>query len=444
MAMIDNVPVLQHSFHSILERGNQMRLAKKSALFILAAFLSTGTAAVHAEDLLQAGDRMAICGDSITEQKNYSVVLEDYLVMCKPAANLTTAQFGWGGETTWGFAPRIASDVLWFKPTVASVNYGMNDGGYGPVQEGRLNDYRAKTTDIIKQFKAAGVRTIIITGPGAVDTDVFRKNPKAAEVYNKTLAAFGDAAKQVATDNGVIFADMYGNMAAAMTKFKAAHPGKSFVGPDGVHPENVGHMVMAYTILKALGCNGNIGTITVDLGANKADATDGHKVLSCDKGKVEIESSRYPFCPMNNPTESTGQRAALSLIPFNQDLNRFTLVVKAGTAKKYHVAYGAETKDFDAAQLAAGINLSNEFSKTPFDAAWVKVDSLIRAQQEFETLLTKQWLHNQTSWASQFPTAGDAFKQLASNGEASDNDFRSAVSAAVVPLKYTISVTSAD
>jgi hypothetical protein len=160
-----------------------MRFTKKSAFLILTAFLS-GPAALRAVELPRAGDRMAICGDSITEQKNYSVVIEEYLTMCKPAANLTTAQFGWGGETTWGFAPRMASDVLWFKPTIASVNYGMNDGGYGPVQETRLNDYRAKTADIIKQFKAAGVRTIIITGPGAVDSDAFRKNPKAAEVYN--------------------------------------------------------------------------------------------------------------------------------------------------------------------------------------------------------------------------------------------------------------------
>jgi hypothetical protein len=233
-------------------------------------------------------------------------------------------------------------------------------------------------------------------------------------------------------------------MAAAMIKFKSLHPDKSFVGGDGVHPENVGHMVMAYTILKAMGCDGNIGTITLDLAANKADATGGHKVLSCENGKIEIESARYPFCPTTGPVEATSQRTALSLIPFNADLNHFTLIVKSGTAKKYHVAYGSETRDFDAAQLATGINLSDEFVKTPFDASWAKVDSLIRSQQDFETLLTKQWLHNQSTWTSQFPTAGDAFKQLATSGEESDNSFRSAVSAAVTPVKYTITVTPAE
>jgi len=37
---------------------------------------------------LRDGDRVAIVGDSITEQKLYSVFIEDYLLMCKPQADL--------------------------------------------------------------------------------------------------------------------------------------------------------------------------------------------------------------------------------------------------------------------------------------------------------------------------------------------------------------------
>lgn len=420
-----------------------MILRKKSAAWVLSAVLLC-IASARADDLLQAGDRMAVCGDSITEQKNYSAVIEDYLIMCQPAPSLQVAQFGWGGETTWGFAPRISNDVLWFKPTVASVNYGMNDGGYGPVQEKRINDYREKTADIIHQLKAAGVRIIVITGPGAVDAEMFHHSKQAAEQYNATLAAFGEAARQVAVENGVIFADMHGTMAQAMEKYKTQHPDHSFVGNDGVHPENVGHMVMAYTILKALGCDGNIGTITVDLAANKADASNGHKVLSDDGGKIEIESARYPFYPVNEPLDPLGQRAALSLIPFNEDLNRFMLIAKGGTAQKYHVTYGDETKDFTAAQLADGINLAAEFVKSPFSTAWGKVDTMVHAQQDFETLLTKQWLHNQASWTEQFPSASDAFKQLADSGKQSDEALRTAVRAAVLPVKYTIIIAPAE
>jgi lysophospholipase L1-like esterase len=123
---------------------------------------------------LEENDRVAVLGDSITEQKNYSVLIEDYLLACQPAPKLSVTQFGWGGETTWGLAPRLQHDILWFHPTVATVNYGMNDGGYRGIEAKRLADYQENTKSIIEQLKADGCRLIVIGGPGAVDPDSFR------------------------------------------------------------------------------------------------------------------------------------------------------------------------------------------------------------------------------------------------------------------------------
>src|SRR5215204_19944 len=39
--------------------------------------------------LLKKGDRVAICGDSITEQKMYSRIIEDYLTMCLPELGIS-------------------------------------------------------------------------------------------------------------------------------------------------------------------------------------------------------------------------------------------------------------------------------------------------------------------------------------------------------------------
>jgi hypothetical protein len=149
----------------------------RQAACLAALAIGCGAATVRAESnaapatKLNDQERVAILGDSITEQKNYSVLIENYLLACQPAAGIQTAQFGWGGETTWGLAPRMAQDVLWFKPTVATINYGMNDGGYRGVDDKRLADYREKTKDIIQQLKASGTRLIVVGGPGAVDTD---------------------------------------------------------------------------------------------------------------------------------------------------------------------------------------------------------------------------------------------------------------------------------
>src|SRR5579859_766559 len=67
--------------------------------------------------VLQQGDRLAICGDSITEQKMYSRIMEDYLTMCVPELEITVRQFGWSGERMPGFLARMTNDCLRFRPT---------------------------------------------------------------------------------------------------------------------------------------------------------------------------------------------------------------------------------------------------------------------------------------------------------------------------------------
>lgn len=413
---------------------------------------------LHAEEKLNAGDRVAIIGDSITEQKNYSVLIEDYLLACQPAARLQAAQFGWGGETTWGFAPRMKQDVLWFKPDAATINYGMNDGGYAGVDQKRLDDYKKNTRDIIEQLKAAGTKLIVVGGPGAVDADSFRtfiaKGPEAAKMYNQTLKTFGDAAEQVAKEEGVVYANLHNIMADAMVKFKQQHPDKSFVGGDGIHPENVGHTVMAYAFLKGLGCDGNIGSISVDFADHKADASDGHKVVSIDGDTLTLQSTRYPFAikKSDNPTDIY---AALSLVPFQDELNRFTLKVTGIPAgKKVKITWAevpgeSAAKDgknspievsnnFDAEQLEHGINLSSSFDTTPFEHAFANLDAAVHAQQDFETPLNKTWLHREPEWKEKFPQAADEVTTVGTKAKAMDEAMRELSGKMVVPVKHTL------
>src|SRR6478735_5650322 len=89
-------------------------------------FASVSICAFAAEPQIKSDDLLAICGDSITEQKQYSVFIEDYLLMCRPELNARTMQFGWGGEVSGGFLARMDSDVLRYKPTIATTCYGMN------------------------------------------------------------------------------------------------------------------------------------------------------------------------------------------------------------------------------------------------------------------------------------------------------------------------------
>ena len=103
---------------------------------------------------------------------------------------------------------------------------------------------------------------------------MFHYHNGTAAVYNKTLGQLRDIAREVAQEEGVPFADVHEPMMAACAKAKAKFGAKYHTaGADGIHPDRNGHLVMAYAFLKALGCDGDIGTIRVDLAAGKAEAT---------------------------------------------------------------------------------------------------------------------------------------------------------------------------
>jgi lysophospholipase L1-like esterase len=394
-----------------------------------------------AEAKLQAGDYVAVIGDSITEQKLYSMYIEDYLLMCKPAADLQVTQFGWGGETAPGFAGRVANDCLVFKPTAATTCYGMNDGGYSPMDPGKAKRYRDGQKSIVDQLKRGGVRLIVVGSPGVVDADTYRQNPEAATMYNKTLAEERDIAKALAEAEGCVFANVFDPMMEAMTKAKAKYGRQYHVaGGDGVHPDRNGQIVMAYAFLKALGCDGNIGRFTVDLAADKAEATEGHKVLECKGGTVEIESSRYPFCFYGDPKATSATAGIIEFCPFNEDLNRLVLVVKGARGDKVKVTWGKETKEFSAAALEKGVNLAAAFLDNPFSEPFRKVEDAIGRQQGMETPIVKSLLHNLPEYVKFCPEEKETFERVAQTLVRKDKDARAASAAAVAPVKHTIKI----
>lgn len=414
-----------------------------AATVLLALLLVSLPQRVQAQ--LKDGDLVAICGDSITEQKLYSVDIETYLLLCQPKSGLQTVQFGWGGETSWGFKARMNNDALPFAATVATTCYGMNDGGYGPLAESRAKMYRDNQRGIVQVFKQAGVRFIVVGSPGCVDSDTFRRNPEQAAIYNKTLSQLRDIAREVAKEEGVAFANVYDPMIDVMAKAKAKY-GKDYhlAGGDGVHPDRNGHLVMAYAFLKALGCDGQIGTIKVDVAKNKAEGSEGHKVLSVDKGVVELESTRYPYCFTGEPNRTNATTGVLEFLPFNDELNRYQLVATGVPGERVKVTWGKQSKVFAAKDLAQGINLAAEFLDNPFSQPFAKAQQTIRDQQNQETQLIKNLLHNLPQYGRLLPEEAETFSRLADKIVAKDKALREASSAAVVPVKHTLRIEAAE
>jgi lysophospholipase L1-like esterase len=384
--------------------------------------------------LLQPGDRLAIIGDSITEQRMYSRIIETYLTVCVPDLKISTRQFGWSGETAEGFLHRMTNDCLRFQPTMATLCYGMNDHCYGPYTEPHGQWYGNNYSAVASSLKASGAR-VVLGSPGCVG-----KVPPWApdisvpvEVLNLNLCRLRDMDIEIAAQEKINFADVFWPMfTAGFTAHQKYGADYAVSGKDGVHPDWAGHVVMAYAFLKAMGLDGDLGTFTVDLRSGKATASSDHTVDSFTNNTLTVTSSRYPFCATGPLDKDNSIRSGMTLVPFNAKLNRLKLIVKGGTAANYAVTWSDETHDYSAAQLATGVNLAEDFTVNPFSAAFAKVDAAVADKQKYETRQIKELFHGPEGNAD-----ADATAALT---EKTRQPLANAIATAFVPVTHTIRI----
>jgi lysophospholipase L1-like esterase len=387
--------------------------------------------------LLKTGDKLAIIGDSITEQRRYSRIIETYLTVCVPELKITARQFGWSGETAEGFLHRMTNDCLRFEPTVATLCYGMNDHHYRPFDEENAKWYAEKYSGIVKGLQSVGAR-VVLGAPGCVGKvpGWTHSSVYTMDELNINLCALRDIDIDLAADSHAAFADVFWNMFKAEYEAQQRYGTESdpymISGKDGVHPGWAGHLVMAYSFLRAMGLDGDIGTLTVDLGAQSAIGTDGHMVEGFKDNTLSVVSTKYPFCVSGETNSDDSLLSATTLIPFFEQLDRFRLIVKNATAPNYKIVWGNTSHTYTAAQLAEGVNLAADFIENPFTDAFKKVDEAVAAKQAYETKQIKEIFHGQEGKA-------DMAKAVETT-EATRAPIANAIAVAMVPVRYNISI----
>jgi lysophospholipase L1-like esterase len=391
-------------------------------------------APVCKELVLKPGDKLAICGDSITEQKMYSRIIETYLTVCVPQLHVAVRQFGWSGEKAPGFLARMENDVLRFGPTIATTCYGMNDHNYQPYREQYAATYRDASRGVVEAFKKHGTR-VIQGSPGTVGKMPawVQRAQGTVEDLNHSLAQFRNVGLRLASDEQVGFADVFCPMLVGGFEAKQRYGGEYMIaGKDGVHPGWAGHLVMAYAFLRAMGLDGQIGTITLDMASGKATASEGHRVLAAEPGRMDIESSRYPFCATGPGNDDSSIRSGMTLVPFNDTLNRFTLVVRNAPPGRYRVTWGEASKTYTAEDLAKGVNLAADFEVNPFSEAFKRVDDAVAKKQAYEMRQVKDLFHG--------PEGHADMEMTAALTEKARTPLVDAVQAAFVPVRHTITM----
>ena len=384
--------------------------------------------------LLQTGDRLAIVGDSITEHKMYSRILETYLTVCVPELKITARQFGYSGETAERFLRRMTNDCLRFHPTIATLSYGMNDYKYRPYDEANARWYRSNYTAVAEAFKANGAR-VVLGSPGCVGKVASWVKSATGTVveHNLHLYAFRNIDIEIADREQIRFADVFWPMFAGGIEARQMYgTNYAIAGQDGVHPGWAGNLVMACAYLTAMGLDGDIGTFTVDIDANSATVTTGHTLDRFTNNILTITSQRYPFCATGELNDDNSMSSGMAFVPFNEKLNHLVLIVKNGKATHYRVTWGNETRTYTSGQLATGVNLAADFVTNPFSTAFNKVDEAVASKEDYETRQIKQLFHGPEGLAD-----ADATAALT---EEVRQPLADAIARAFVPVTHTIRI----
>lgn len=325
----------------------------------------------HAGVLLKPGDHLAICGDATGGDTGYTTYIEDYLLGCEQVPNVLSKQFGWGAQSPQDFVKVLPTDLLPFKPTVVTLLYGFGDNGTTTPDPNALAARRQGEIDLIEALKKAGVRTILLGSPIAVDGREYHKDPAKAAAYNQALAAIAASDKETAAKEGIIYADVYGLTLDAMTKLQAAgitQKDRPFYVGDPWSLNDLAKLTVAQAFLKGLGCSGDIAQLTLDFKTGHADSTPGTKILSyaAPDYTLNVETTKRPLSFPCYPSGQPAPDPGLNVISFNNELNRFVLTVKNLPSPKAKVYWGGDVShDYSADELAKGVNLqATMFSPT--------------------------------------------------------------------------------
>ena len=347
--------------------------------FGLGALLCFVSPAAAGFFFIHDGDRVVFLGDSITEQRLYTNFIEVYALTRHPQWKLSFRNTGWSGDTAF-FRSRchtdggklavadeatqealidatikrgLGRDVLSLKPTLVTIDFGMNDIGVKPTDK-IYPVYLRCMTKMVNVLQENGARSALLT-PQPVENK--RPDPDQDE-KNLSLRKFSDGLREVAAKTGVPFVDQFTPYMTVLLRERTGNP-DVFIGGgrDAVHPGAVGHTIMAWAILKGLGATPLVSRALIDAKAKTVVTAEACKITNLKVADGVIAFDRLddalpmPIHPKAEP--------ALKLVPVLADLNRYELQVSGLAPGNYQVSIdGKAVSTMTAADLGQGCNLA--------------------------------------------------------------------------------------
>ncbi|MBD2753855.1 SGNH/GDSL hydrolase family protein [Spirosoma sp. BT704] len=256
------------------------------ALLLSLIFLFTFTQAQTNSPFPQATKRILFLGNSITYAGSYVIDIESYLIAHYPKQSYEIINVGLPSETVSGLSEpnhadgrfprpdlheRLDRVLAQTKPDVVFASYGMNDGISLPLDEARFRPYREGMKWLHTELEKTGAKRIIFLTPPVHDDKKL-----GTKGYNLTLDAYSNWLLAQRDSLKWEVADVHFPMTSYLDEKRKADP--SFkLAKDGVHPNKIGHWLIAKSILQYLG-------------ENVANAPDALSTLSVNPRAEEIMS----------------------------------------------------------------------------------------------------------------------------------------------------------
>ena len=223
-------------------------------------------AKVFAQAMAPNVQRVLFLGNSITHAGHYVNNVAAYVTDQYPARQLEFINVGLPSETISGLSEeghaggsfprpdlheRLSRVLEVTKPNLVFACYGMNDGIYLPFDESRFAKFKEGITWLHNEVVKSGARIIHVTPP---DYDELKgKQIGYAAVLDK-YANWLLGQKVTASWEVVDIHYPMQKYVQAHRQIDAQFKTDGFaLAPDGVHPGETGHWIMAREILKYLG-----------------------------------------------------------------------------------------------------------------------------------------------------------------------------------------------
>ena len=205
--------------------------------------------------------KLVFIGDSITDcerarpvgeglfgalGKGYVSIVEGLLYAIRPADAIRVVNMGTSGNTVLDLKARWETDVIALKPDWLAVMIGVNDVWRQfdlPLQKEIhvLPDVYARTLDEVVAATKSKVKGLVLMSP-------FYIEPNPADAMRARMDEYGAIVKKTATKHKTHFIDTQAAFNAALQHMHANN-----LAWDRVHPNNIGHAIIARAFLNAVG-----------------------------------------------------------------------------------------------------------------------------------------------------------------------------------------------